>query len=395
MRRQLPVYSPVAWGAIAAGASAAVRGRARAELREQLLDFLRRVYGARDALLTDSGTSALRLALAGTVRLDPRPVALPGYGCYDLASAAQGAGARVALYDVEPTSLGPDRESLAALHSTGLAAVVVAHFFGHLVDVRACGEAVGDALIIEDAAQGSGGRLHGRPLGSFGSLAVLSFGRGKGVTGGAGGALLAHDERGSAIVEWARSLSVPERGTRGAAPLAALVAQKLLGRPEMYALPSALPFLHLGETVYHPPRAPRGMPESSVAALGRVLPDVVEEVTRRARNARRLEISLAASPRLRSMKRVAGGEPGYLRLPALVRQGGRDALLTRRVERLGVASGYPTTLAALPSLIPRLTVAEPRLPGSSLLAGTLMTLPTHSLLTERDVRAIEDWLAER
>ena len=45
--------------------------------------------------------------------------------------------------------------------------------------------------VVEDAAQGLGATWRGRPLGSFGDVSVLSFGRGKGWTGGVGGALLA------------------------------------------------------------------------------------------------------------------------------------------------------------------------------------------------------------
>ena len=56
--------------------------------------------------------------------------------------------------------------------------------------LRALAAMGGDADAAEDAAQEAGATLHGRRLGSFGDLSVLSFGRGKGVTGGGGGALL-------------------------------------------------------------------------------------------------------------------------------------------------------------------------------------------------------------
>ena len=41
------------------------------------------------------------------------------------------------------------------------------------------------AEIIEDAAQGHGAAWRGRPLGTLGQISILSFGRGKGWTGGA------------------------------------------------------------------------------------------------------------------------------------------------------------------------------------------------------------------
>ncbi len=51
-------------------------------------------------------------------------------------------------------------------------AVVVAHLYGHPVDLRQA-QALADAagsILIEDAAQGVGARYDGRPLGSFGGI---------------------------------------------------------------------------------------------------------------------------------------------------------------------------------------------------------------------------------
>ena len=85
---QPPAYSPVSTHALLDGSAAAVglgpdRSNAVAEI-------LRARYQAHDALLTDSGTSALILALTGLL---PRggTVAYPSYGCIDLTTAAIGA----------------------------------------------------------------------------------------------------------------------------------------------------------------------------------------------------------------------------------------------------------------------------------------------------------------
>ena len=81
-------------------------------------------------------------------------VALPAYGCYDLATAAIGSEARVVLYDLDPATLGPDEGSLRAALSAGARTVVLAHLFGIPVDVgavRALPEADG-VTIVEDAA---------------------------------------------------------------------------------------------------------------------------------------------------------------------------------------------------------------------------------------------------
>ena len=57
-----------------------------------------------------------------------------------------------------------------------------------------------------------------------------------------------------------------------------------------------------------------------------------------------------------------------------------------RARRLGVAPGYPTTLAALGAVRERLTRPHGRWPGAEELVRGLVTLPTHSLVSaaERD-----------
>jgi dTDP-4-amino-4,6-dideoxygalactose transaminase len=309
-----------------------------------------------------------------------------------MATAAEGAGATVVLYDVDASTLGPDLESLSSLRALHPAAVVVGHLFGHVVDVIGVSGVTGDAMLIEDAAQGAGGRLRGKPLGSFGSLSVLSFGRGKGMTGGGGGALLAHDDRGAAALGWARAHHPVAAGSKGLRGVGALAAQMVLGRPSLYALPAALPFLHLGETRYHPPRPPRPLAPASMAVLNRVLPHVDDRATTWARNATRLLGALRRSPRLRPPVPVEAGDPGFLRLPAVLTAGGPWEAAQGRAQRLGVTRGYPTTLAALPSLGPRLMGAVPLLPGATRLAESLVTLPTHGLLAEGDLAALERWI---
>src|SRR5213593_1570081 len=97
-RWQPPVHSPLSAGALAAGAAALLGGRTD---EADLIDRLRQAHGSKDALRTDSGTTALTLALRHLGREHPsRPVALPAYCCFDIATAADGAGVPVALYDI-------------------------------------------------------------------------------------------------------------------------------------------------------------------------------------------------------------------------------------------------------------------------------------------------------
>ncbi len=391
LRRQLPVYSPITLRALAAGFRAAVTGDA-ASAEETVRTWIQRRFGTDHALFTDSGTSALALAIAGALKDQPRvPVALPAYSCYDVATAADTADVPVVLYDVDPKTLGPDFDSLRAALEHGARALVVAHLYGFPVDMSRVMELVRefDVPCIEDAAQGAGGRYQGRALGGFGSVAVLSFGRGKGTTGGGGGALLAHDEQGRAILDWALTRLRP--GRRGIIEMIALGAQWLFGRPTLYWLPTALPFLRLGETIYRDPHAARDASLScrAVLALTAGLDDVERTARRRAAGRLAAEVIEGAEPCLPTV--VCGGDPGYLRLPVLCSRETHGASYAALV-RLGILPAYARSLADLPGFDRRVSNAAQGFEGARTLARQLMTVPTHSRQSEPDLNGNASWL---
>jgi len=384
LRHQLAVYSPVSLRAGVRAAGDALSRRP--DPRNVLLAELLRDYAAGAGVLCGSGTQALQLALAeARGRCGDAPVALPAFTCYDVAAAAVGAGVRVALYDVDPDTLSPDLDSLDRVLAAGAGAVVAGPLYGVPPDwdaVRGLSDRYG-ALLIEDAAQGHGAAWRGRPLGSLGDLRVLSFGRGKGWTGGRGGALLA----GGGPVAAAPTLPAP--GAADEARTAVLAAaQWLLGRPEVYGIPASIPGLGLGETVYHEPSPPSAITRAAAALLlhGR-------EASRREGEARRagassLLVRLPRGPGVRPVRAPEAGVPGYLRLPLRVAGGMSGLAAPGRARRLGVAGSYPTVLAAVPQLRGLLAGPEGRWPGAETLVRELVTLPTHSRVTEGERKEI-------
>ncbi|MBX6332097.1 MAG: DegT/DnrJ/EryC1/StrS family aminotransferase [Gemmatimonadaceae bacterium] len=384
-RRQLPVASPVRASALVRAAWPAFWRSARG--RRALAAELRERYGARGALLTDSGTSALVLALRLAVGGgEGKTVAFPGYACVDLAAAARFARVRVRLYDLDPRTLAPDLDSLVAAIARGVDAIVIAHLYGFpaYTPALAALAARHGIPIIEDAAQGAGGLIDGTPLGALGALSVLSFGRGKGTTGGHGGALLWREPRfDQPATHAAQPLSRPRRGW---GDLAAATAQWALGRPALYGIPSAIPALRLGEMVYHPAHEPRPLSAAAASLVRRALVAADREVVIRRRNAAALEIAAEEGSDIQTIHPVAGGESGYLRYP-VVDGGVRD-------ERpdLGVLRGYPRTLHEQAELRPVLHPGEPPTPGATELRQGLFTVPTHSMVTRQDMEKLIDWL---
>lgn len=359
--------------------------------------LLRSSYAAREVLLTDSGTSALALALRLAAARDgsggERSVALPAWGCYDLATAADVAGLPVLLYDLDPATLGPDWASLDRVLEHAPAAVVVVHAFGVPVDLPRVQErlAAAGALMIEDAAQAIGTTLGDSPAGSLGELGILSFGRGKGWTGGGGGALLLNR---SAPVNLHRPpVARPRPSRRGTRNLVGLTAQWLLARPSLYALPAAMPFLKLGQTLYRQGVPPEGMLAAVAAVLLGTGPLQKAEADRRRLNAQRLTAALQAALAGEVPAGWKDGEPGWLRLPFLPGPRLAGPAQEGTARRLGITPGYPLPLERLPGFGQRVRNLQVSRPGAVHLAAHLYSLPTHGLLQERDLVRLEQWLA--
>lgn len=389
---------------MAATGSLAGGDRARGALR----NLIAHRFGAEDVVLTGGGTQALQLALAlASARAEARgrPIALPAYSCFDLVTAAVGADVGVRFYDVDPVRLSPDLESLRAVAAEGVAAVVAGNLYGYPVDTAAvrsiCDDA--EAVFIEDAAQAIGSSTsEGRSAGSLGDVTVLSFGRGKGWTGGGGGALLL---RGRLAEAWSgvrpgtpagRVELAP--GGRGAGRAITSLAAWMLGRPSLYRLPASIPALGLGETRWRDPVPPAEIPAFSAGLALRTAADALHGVADRRRTAMTLANALARSPAAAARVQVCeplGGSDraGFLRLPVVTRSSVEARALCERGRDLGIAPSYPAALHLLPQARAPQVGPVPELPGAERLAERLVTLPTHRWVREAHVRALVEVVA--
>lgn len=359
-----PAYSPIQPSGILKGLFArksAIRG-----LEEKLEEW----YSAERALATASGTHALQLAIRAALDHtgSKGPVAIPAFNCFDLASAAVWVGAPVVFYDIDPATLSPEPETLAvAAEKAGV--LVVAYLFGFPMDwdlIRKLAVEKG-IPVVEDAAQGLGAEWKGRAAGTFGDLSILSFGRGKGWTGGSGGAVMARNGFGASLPE-----VLPENPGSRILDAAKLAATWLLARPSLYGLPARVPGLGLGETHYKPPTEPAGIAPFSAAMVLAAKERSWVEMEERRHNAVRLERGLNEFSGDISLPRpLPGGRAGYLRFPFLPDPDQPPD------PRKGYYRSYPRVLADLEVMENR-KVRGGDVPGARLLAGSLVTGPTHS-----------------
>ncbi len=155
---------------------------------------LARWTGRSGAWAVSSGTAALELALEALGVGPGDEVLVPGFGWPSPAHAVARRGARPVLLDVAPDSWNIEPEAVARALDTRTAAVVVVDQYGVPVREEGWDAVLCGRLLLEDAACALGSRFpSGRPCGSLGDVAVLSFHPRKVVTTGEGGALLADD----------------------------------------------------------------------------------------------------------------------------------------------------------------------------------------------------------
>ncbi len=159
--------------------------------------WLEERMGSRKALLTHSCTAALELA-ALLARIEPGDeVIMPSYTFVSTANAFVLRGAVPVFVDVRACTLNLDERKIEEAVTPRTKAIVAVHYAGvscEMDTLLAIAWRHG-LLVIEDAAQALLSTYKGRPLGSFGHLAALSFHETKNVTAGEGGALLINDER--------------------------------------------------------------------------------------------------------------------------------------------------------------------------------------------------------
>ena len=173
-------------------------------------ELLEAELGVGKVLLTTSCTHALEMAaLLLDVGADDEIIG-PSFTFVSTVNAFALRGCRPIFADIRRDTLNLDEERLAGLIGPRTRAVLPVHYAGVGCEMDAIGELAERHrfAVIEDNAHGLFARYRGRPLGTFGALATLSFHETKNVTCGEGGALLINDP---ALVE--RAEMIREKGT--------------------------------------------------------------------------------------------------------------------------------------------------------------------------------------
>ena len=164
---------------------------------QELEEAVAAYVGAKHCVFMPSATLALyaMLKVAGIGRGDT--VVVPAFTMVATANAVAMTGANVQFVDVCENTLCLDIDALPGSAYAIAKAVLFVSLNGRVADLANlayCCKRDG-ASLLEDAAQSLGSRWHGRHLGTFGEMGVLSFSCQKIVTTGQGGCVLTDNDK--------------------------------------------------------------------------------------------------------------------------------------------------------------------------------------------------------
>src|SRR5437879_6576061 len=154
------------------------------------------MVGARFCLATNSGTSALHVALAAAGVGPGDEVIVPALSFIATAQAVLHQGATPVFADVDPVTYNIDPIDAARLVTSRTRTIVPVHLHGLPADMDAI-EALArrhQLTVIEDAAQAHGALYKGRAVGTLGAMAAFSLNSTKNLPAGEGGLVVAESE---------------------------------------------------------------------------------------------------------------------------------------------------------------------------------------------------------
>jgi dTDP-4-amino-4,6-dideoxygalactose transaminase len=150
-----------------------VLGREGAALEQEIAALC----GVRHGIGVASGTDALILALRAVGVKAGDEVVLPPFTFVATGSAVSALGARPVFADIDRATFNLTAEEISRRITRNTRAIVVVHLYGLAADmdpIRAVAKQHG-LPVVEDNAQAIGAKYKGRPTGSLGDIACLSF----------------------------------------------------------------------------------------------------------------------------------------------------------------------------------------------------------------------------
>jgi perosamine synthetase len=197
--RQPPTAVPIQFRDIICGL---IANRKRQDSLCRFQSILIEQTGGNSCYLLSSGRAALTLILlALKIHSERKKVILPAYTCPTVYQSILQAGLIPVLCDVSPTTMDLDRRDLSRLLDKNILAIIPTYLYGlphDISDLVNIGQ-LNSIFIVEDAAQAFGAKIGDKMVGNLGIAGFYSFGLGKPLPTGRGGAIICKNGLSSTI----------------------------------------------------------------------------------------------------------------------------------------------------------------------------------------------------
>lgn len=419
-----PAAAPIYIRAIISGLTGLMRGQKQLNrFRSELKDY----FVAKHCFLLSSGRAALTIILQALHEANPDKdeVLIPAFICYSVPSAIVRAGLKVKLCDSDPETLDFNFDQLEEIiqnskfktKNSKILAIISPHLFGIPADIKRVRKTVKDSevTIIEDAAQVMGGEAGGKKLGTLGDVSFFSLGRGKAFSTVEGGIILTdRDDLAENINKQFKIISDYNFIEKIVLIIKAVILNIFM-HPILFWIPKSMPFLKLGQTIYNTDFKIKKM-SCFQAGLARNWKKRVKQFQKK-----RLECSMFWSgiisniPKLYSYtasKTQNSNTPSttrnsklniqdffvlsspLIRYPVKVSE---HTLWKKILENsnkmgLGIMFTYPDAVNGIEEL--KNEFKDQNYPGAKELATNLITLPTHSFVSQKDIKKISILISE-
>lgn len=169
-------------------------------LGAQVFEFelaLQKFLGAKNVVCTNTGTTALHLAIdvLGIGKGDE--VIVPSFTFVATIQAITATGATPVFCDIHADDLNIDSSEIKRKITDKTKAILPVHYRGYPCDMDEIADIAQnkDLFVIEDAAHSFGSSYKGKKIGSFGDITCFSFDPIKNITCGEGGAVVFQDDK--------------------------------------------------------------------------------------------------------------------------------------------------------------------------------------------------------
>ncbi len=365
------------------------------DVSDLLKDRFRDSFAASHCFTYDSGRTSLYYLLNALFALKGKKrneVVIPAYTCFSVPASIAKAGLKIRLADIDPLTMDYKYDNLGSIDPGNILAIVACNMFGIASNWKLLNDISSrmGTYLIDDAAQSMGVECEGNLCGTHGDAGFFSLGRGKNISAYSGGVLITNNtEIANELEKNARTIEESNLVDE----LAVFIKMGLYGvflRPWLYWLPEIIPFLGIGETIFDEKFGTRDLTKIQSSAAIIQFERLEKLNAERIKNSQMLAQALNKSACFQIPGYKSTACPAYLRFPLLVKEQSRRNDLIKALRRSGIAATtmYPSTISNIRHIDKYLANVQREFPGAQYVVDRLITLPTHSFVSERDIQKI-------